>query len=136
VPERKQISFALALESGPGTGAAGRLDDPLVVASAQPQCVTDRFGQRTEAESGGLRAAEVDLGSVLVYDDAGPLPACRAPGPEEPARHKLLDLIGDLALHGGPPVGSVTAFAPGHTATHAVLARALGSGILEVRPAS
>lgn len=34
--------------------------------------------------------------------------------PNEPARHKLLDLIGDLALLGKPIKGKVTAHRPGH----------------------
>jgi UDP-3-O-[3-hydroxymyristoyl] N-acetylglucosamine deacetylase len=76
------------------------------------------------------RAAGADLASVLVLDDAGPIPGCRPAGPDEPARHKLLDLIGDLALHGGPPRGTVDATLPGHTATHAIAARALGDGVL------
>ena len=80
------------------------------------------------------RAAEVDLASVLVFDERGPIAGCRPPGPEEPARHKLLDLIGDLALHGGPPIGVIDAFAPGHTATHAVVARAIGLGVLAIDP--
>ena len=32
----------------------------------------------------------------------------------EPARHKLLDLIGDLTLLGMPVIGKVTAYKPGH----------------------
>jgi UDP-3-O-[3-hydroxymyristoyl] N-acetylglucosamine deacetylase len=81
------------------------------------------------------RAAGVDLASVLVFGDAGPIPGCRPPGPDEPARHKLLDLIGDLALHGGPPRGTIDALLPGHTATHAVAARALADGVLARDPA-
>jgi UDP-3-O-[3-hydroxymyristoyl] N-acetylglucosamine deacetylase len=76
------------------------------------------------------RAAGVSLESVLVLDERGAVAGCSPSGPEEPARHKLLDLVGDLALHGGPPLGVVDAFAPGHTATHAVVARALASGVL------
>lgn len=34
----------------------------------------------------------------------------------EPARHKLLDLIGDLTLIGMPIIGKVTAYKPGHFA--------------------
>lgn len=34
---------------------------------------------------------------------------------DEFAKHKLLDLIGDLALLGRPLIGKVTAFKPGHT---------------------
>ncbi len=88
------------------------------------------WAHEREALRAAGRAAEVDLDSVLVFDAHGPLPGCRAPGPDEPARHKLLDLIGDLALYGGPPLGSVDAFAPGHTATHAVVTRALALGVL------
>ena len=33
----------------------------------------------------------------------------------EPARHKLLDIIGDMALVGRPILGHLTAFKPGHT---------------------
>lgn len=34
----------------------------------------------------------------------------------EPARHKLLDLVGDLTLIGMPIIGKVTAYKPGHFA--------------------
>jgi len=34
----------------------------------------------------------------------------------EPARHKLLDLVGDLTLVGMPIIGKVTAYKPGHFA--------------------
>jgi UDP-3-O-[3-hydroxymyristoyl] N-acetylglucosamine deacetylase len=78
------------------------------------------------------RAAGVDLASVLVFDERGPIAGCAPPGEDEPARHKLLDLIGDLALHGGPPRGLVEAERPGHTATHAVVAEAFATGILSV----
>lgn len=80
------------------------------------------------------RAADVDLASVIVFDGDRVLPGCAPPDADEPARHKLLDLIGDLALHGGPPVGSIEAFLPGHTATHAVVARALAEGVLVAEP--
>jgi UDP-3-O-[3-hydroxymyristoyl] N-acetylglucosamine deacetylase len=49
---------------------------------------------------------------------------------DEPARHKLLDLLGDLYLHGGPPRGVVRSHRPGHAATHAAIRRALDEGIL------
>ena len=50
--------------------------------------------------------------------------------PDEPARHKLLDLVGDLFLYGGPPRGSVAAYRPGHWATHEALRIARESGVL------
>jgi UDP-3-O-[3-hydroxymyristoyl] N-acetylglucosamine deacetylase len=76
------------------------------------------------------RAAAVDLDAVLVFDDRGAIPACRPAGEAEAARHKLLDLIGDLAIHGGPPRGAIVASRPGHAATHAVVAEAFARGVL------
>jgi UDP-3-O-[3-hydroxymyristoyl] N-acetylglucosamine deacetylase len=49
---------------------------------------------------------------------------------DEPVRHKLLDVIGDLYLYGGPPRGAVRAFRPGHAATHAAMRIALERGIV------
>lgn len=49
---------------------------------------------------------------------------------DEPARHKLLDLIGDLYLYGGPPRGRILARRPGHAATHAAVRQAFDAGIL------
>jgi UDP-3-O-[3-hydroxymyristoyl] N-acetylglucosamine deacetylase len=80
------------------------------------------------------RAAGVDLASVLVFQGDGVLPGCRPAEPAEAARHKLLDLIGDLALHGGPPRGVVRASLPGHTATHSIVVEAITAGVL-ARPA-
>lgn len=52
---------------------------------------------------------------------------------DEPARHKLLDLLGDAYLHGGPPIGSVHALRPGHRSNHAALRSAIEQGILRRR---
>lgn len=55
-------------------------------------------------------------------------------GPEfmsdEPARHKLLDLVGDIYVHGGPFEGHVRARRPGHAATHEALQSALDAGAI------
>ncbi len=104
--------------------------DPLDFVARIAPARTFGWAHELDALRAAGRAAEVDLGSVLVFDGEGPLAGCRPPGPDEPARHKLLDLIGDLALYGGPPAGSVDASLPGHTATHAVTARALSMGVL------
>jgi UDP-3-O-[3-hydroxymyristoyl] N-acetylglucosamine deacetylase len=77
------------------------------------------------------RARGVDPAAVMVLDDEG---AVEAPGlparPGEFARHKLLDLVGDLYLFGGPPIGEIRAVRPGHGATHRAVAVALEQGIL------
>ena len=49
---------------------------------------------------------------------------------DEPARHKLLDLLGDLYLHGGVPLGSIRAVRPGHAANARVFAQARAEGVL------
>lgn len=43
--------------------------------------------------------------------------------PNEPARHKLLDLIGDLALAGRPIQGRIIATRTGHAQNHALAAK-------------
>ncbi len=91
------------------------------------------FGFRREYASlrAAGRAAHVDPASVLVLEEDGSV----APGspplvPRELARHKLLDLVGDLYLWGGPPRGLVHAVRPGHARTHQAVRRALGEGLL------
>lgn len=53
--------------------------------------------------------------------------------PDEPARHKVLDFMGDAYLHGGPPRGTVVAHRPGHRSNHAALRAAIDRGILRPR---
>ena len=55
---------------------------------------------------------------------------------DEPARHKLLDLVGDLYGHGGPPFGCIRATRPGHAATHEAMRRALAMGLVIPTPAA
>jgi len=53
------------------------------------------------------------LRNALVFGPDGPLSTPRFP--DEPARHKLLDAIGDLALLGRPLKGKVVLERPGHS---------------------
>jgi UDP-3-O-[3-hydroxymyristoyl] N-acetylglucosamine deacetylase len=76
-------------------------------------------------------ALRADPASVVVVTPDAILSSGRAFSADEPARHKLLDFLGDLYLYGGPFVGSVSAHRPGHAATHRALARALDEGVLE-----
>ncbi len=78
------------------------------------------------------RAQGVDPASVVVFTGDGLAPDCWLASADEPARHKLLDVVGDLALYGGPPLGGVIAERPGHTATHAFVREALARGALVV----
>jgi UDP-3-O-[3-hydroxymyristoyl] N-acetylglucosamine deacetylase len=75
-------------------------------------------------------ARHVDPASVVVLAPDAVHHAGPPFTPDEPARHKLLDLIGDLYMHGGPPLGRVRALRPGHTANHRALRQARAEGIL------
>ncbi|RUL89747.1 UDP-3-O-acyl-N-acetylglucosamine deacetylase [Tautonia sociabilis] len=68
----------------------------------------------------GSRTSEADL---LIFGPDGPI-GNTLRFPDECARHKLLDLVGDLALVGKDLVGHVVAHRSGHT-LNAELARAL-----------
>lgn len=63
---------------------------------------------------------------LLVIDDSGRPIDNAWRFPDEAARHKLLDLIGDLALVGRPIRARITASRAGHALNHA-MARALAS---------
>ncbi len=83
------------------------------------------FGFYAEVEqllkSGLIRGGSLENAVVLSEDGImnGQLRA-----PDEFVRHKMLDLIGDLSLCGGPVVGHITAYKAGH-ALHTRLATEL-----------
>lgn len=92
------------------------------------------FGFARDADA--LRAAGRALGAgvhnaVVFGDDGRPLAPLRHP--DEPARHKWLDLVGDLALLGHPLRARVEAHAAGHALHHA-LVRALAERYATDRP--
>lgn len=84
------------------------------------------YGFLHEVEA--MRAAGLGLGGSLdnavVYGPDGPLNPGGLRFPDEPVRHKLLDMTGDLALVGLPVQGRFSAHLPGH-ALNARLVRAL-----------
>ena len=126
-----------------GAGAAVRFetDDPRLSPDAAwsgaPSDFAQIAGARTFAFadevavllSRGLASHVAKESVVLVAPDAIHF-AGRPFAADEPARHKLLDLIGDLYLYGGPPEGRVHARRPGHAATHAAVTRGLAEGVL------
>lgn len=92
----------------------------------------DLSGSRTfltEAEAHALRAEGVGRhltgADLLVYGRHGPINNAVRHA-DEPARHKILDLIGDLALCGFDLAGHVVAYRSGH-ALNVELARTLAS---------
>jgi len=89
------------------------------------------FALARELDELALRglARHVDPSCVVVIAPDAILHAGRPFTADEPARHKLLDLLGDLYLHGGPPVGRVLAVRPGHAANARAFRRALEDGV-------
>ncbi|HEY1191198.1 MAG TPA: UDP-3-O-acyl-N-acetylglucosamine deacetylase, partial [Gemmata sp.] len=83
----------------------------------------------TEPEARGLRTQGIGThltgADLLVFGARGPIDNTVRYA-DEPARHKVLDLIGDLALCGFDLAGHVVAYRSGH-ALNVELARALAS---------
>jgi UDP-3-O-[3-hydroxymyristoyl] N-acetylglucosamine deacetylase len=75
-------------------------------------------------------ARHVTPESVVVLGDFGALSRGAPFLEDEPARHKLLDLVGDLFVHGGPPIGFLRATRPAHRATHEAMTKAMDLGIV------
>lgn len=80
-----------------------------------------------EEEAQALRDAGLGnhLGpdDVLVIGNDGPLGNNRFRFDDEPVRHKVLDLIGDLYLAGAPIQGRIIAHRSGHALNHALVRR-------------
>lgn len=125
---RLELHYVLDYEQAP---VIGRQEFGLVVSpeSFRAHLASARtFALEAEAEhlrsrGLGLRTTYRDL---LVFDESGPIDN-RLRFPDECVRHKLLDLVGDLALAGRPLLGRIRACRSGHR-LNAELVRALLSG--------
>jgi UDP-3-O-acyl-N-acetylglucosamine deacetylase len=84
--------------------------------------VTEAQQLREQGIGTHLRPAD-----ILVFGPRGPLDN-RLRYADEPARHKILDLIGDLALFGEDLAGHIVAYRSGHT-LNVELARRLWQGL-------
>ena len=98
----------------------GDLDNAIVIA--------DRTMDQEELD---LLARKMGKPSVKVESE-GVLNTSKLRFPNEPARHKLLDVMGDLALIGKPIKGKIVATKPGHTA-NVEFAKLLKKTFLEKR---
>lgn len=92
----------------------------------------------TEVEAAALRSQGIGKhltpADLLVFGRRGPIEN-RTRFADEPARHKILDLIGDLALCGFDLAGHVVAYRSGH-ALNVELARALAEAASGQKSAS
>jgi UDP-3-O-[3-hydroxymyristoyl] N-acetylglucosamine deacetylase len=134
--------YAFRRSSGTHVGVSLAYDDPRISADASwagdpddfsvriASARTFAFAHEVDALVRAGHASHVDPASVVVFAPDAVLASGEPFASDEPARHKLLDLMGDLFIYGGPPRGSVHVFRPGHRATHAVLREALRRGIV------
>ena len=65
------------------------------------------------------------LENALIIGKSGPLNPGGFRFDNEPARHKMLDVIGDLALLGGLPLAQLEIVRPGHRIMHELVRRAI-----------
>jgi UDP-3-O-[3-hydroxymyristoyl] N-acetylglucosamine deacetylase/3-hydroxyacyl-[acyl-carrier-protein] dehydratase len=103
-----------------GLVKGGDLDNAIVIA--------DRRMEQDELDN---LAKKMGKPSIKVETE-GVLNTVKLHFPNEPARHKLLDVIGDLALIGKPIRGKIVATKPGHTA-NVEFAKILKKNLLEKR---
>lgn len=108
---------------GPRGEAAVALDGRGFEAVADARTfVLDRDVEPLRAAGRGLGATAAN--TVVWHTDGGPTSGLRSA--DEPVRHKLLDLVGDLALLGGPLAGRVRVVRGSHRLHHALVRALLG----------
>ncbi|NOY28471.1 MAG: UDP-3-O-[3-hydroxymyristoyl] N-acetylglucosamine deacetylase [Oligoflexia bacterium] len=96
-------------------------------AFVQQLCWARTFGFLTDVEQMrqlGL-ARGGGLHNAIIYDADGPLNPDGLRAEDELVRHKLLDMLGDLALVGYPVVGRLEAERPGHALTVGLVGKLL-----------
>ena len=104
-------------------------------------CLNGLFENRTfllEAEAAALRqqgiGTKASLSDLLVFGPRGPI-GNRLRYENEPARHKVLDIFGDLSLFGRDLAGHVVGCKSGH-ALNTMLVRELSEAVQSCEPAS
>jgi UDP-3-O-acyl N-acetylglucosamine deacetylase len=118
------VDYTYTLDYGPGSpippGTARWTGDPHDYETGiAPARTFSSLAEAAHMQSLGLFARFTPR-DLLVVGPQGPIDnAWRLP--DEPARHKLLDLIGDLALLGRPLHARVHAHKTGHAHTHALV---------------
>jgi len=126
-PKSDRLEVAYDLDYGPG-GPIGRQMYRVVVtpesfeANIAPARTFVLEREAAELRAAGL-GAHLSYQDILVFGPDGPIDN-RLRFPDECVRHKILDLLGDMALLGRPIVGRIYARKSGHSLNHA-LVRAL-----------
>ncbi|MFO0677212.1 MAG: UDP-3-O-acyl-N-acetylglucosamine deacetylase [Polyangiaceae bacterium] len=131
-PGGSETEIAVAIDFGgaPVTRAWSWNGQPETFVESIASARTFAFAQEIESLMARGLAKHVDPKSVVVVHGEELLSAGRTATRDEPVRHKVLDLVGDLYLHGGPPLGRIHATRPGHGSTHDVVRRAIDEGVI------
>ncbi|MCC7387895.1 MAG: UDP-3-O-acyl-N-acetylglucosamine deacetylase [Phycisphaerales bacterium] len=121
-------SYAYTLDYGPNAPvkpqtALWRGDPGGFLAEIAPARTFSLAAEAAQMQALGLFRSFTPR-DLLVIDDSGAPIDNALRYPDEPARHKLLDLIGDLALTGRPIHARIAATRAGHALNHQ-MARAL-----------
>lgn len=134
--EARDQDRLVRIEPWPFTRITAAIDFPRTAIGAQRYAVDvaeplfkrEIAGARTfglAADLERLHAERLALGgscqNAVIVDDGGVVNEDGLRFAEEFARHKILDIIGDLALAGVPIIGHVRAHKPGHTLNHVLL---------------
>lgn len=96
------------------------------IASARTFVTAD---QAASLQASGL-ATHVTTSDLIVFDESGPVDT-RLRFPDECARHKTLDMIGDLALAGVDLIGHIVSNKGGHV-LNGLLARQIAERVAEM----
>jgi len=126
-PENEQLTITYFLDYGPRSPICKQVHTQAITPSSFAQELADCRTFLLEAEALELRSqglgAQTTTADLLVFGPHGPLDNSLRHA-NEPARHKILDIIGDLALLGVDLVGHIVACRSGHP-LNAELVRAL-----------
>jgi len=141
-PFRFEVGSSVYQASPFGSGISVTIDFPGTVIGKQTSAVSwsaakDLLDARTfvlEKDIPLIRqmglAKGGSLENAIVVGDQGPLNLGGLRSPDEFARHKALDLVGDLYLSGKRISGQIHAVRPGHSGNNAFLLAMIASGVL------
>ncbi len=137
LPAREGLTAVYALDYGAAPPGRHTVSVRLTPEAFRAEVAGARtFCLASEAEA--LRRADLGKGATyantLVFGPEGPIEN-RLRWPDEPARHKLLDLLGDLALLGADLRGTVFALRTGHEANQDLVRALRGVGPRGAAPA-
>jgi UDP-3-O-[3-hydroxymyristoyl] N-acetylglucosamine deacetylase len=125
-----ELSYTYNLDYGPTSplkpqSATWRGDPADFATNIAPARTFSLRAEAQAAQRAGLFKHLSPRDMLVIGDDGAPIDNTWRLD-NEPARHKLLDLIGDLALLGRPLLAQVTATRSGHRLTHDLCRAILG----------